>query len=178
MLKAEHLEKVKRISRLAGEGINFTQALLCSIALGEKLSPDFYNSRKVSQTFSGLRRYRFIRRVKNSSSSDYILTPKGEKRLQTIIIDEIEINRPKKWDSKWRIVIYDLPIRFKVTRNAFRWKLKELGFFQLQKSTWVYPFPCEREVMFVADFFGVQKYIEILEVNKISNDKKLKAHFG
>jgi hypothetical protein len=74
--------------------------------------------------------------------------------------------------------MYDFPIRFKKTRNAFRWKLKDLGFFQFQKSAWIYPYPCGGEILFVADFYGVRKHIEILEVDKILDDKKIKAHFG
>ena len=74
--------------------------------------------------------------------------------------------------------MYDLPIRFKKARDAFRWKLKDLGFFQFQKSAWIYPYPCEGEILFVADFFGVRKHIEIIEVNKILDDRQIKAHFG
>ena len=74
--------------------------------------------------------------------------------------------------------MYDLPIRFKKARDAFRFKLKDLGFFQFQKSAWIYPYPCEGEILFVADFYGVRKHIEILEVSKVLDETKLKVHFG
>ncbi len=157
-----------------GEGINLAQSLLCSIAIGEKLPSHIYESREARKILYGFRRYKFIRRTRE----DYELTPKGEKKLKNIFIDEVVIKAPRKWDGKWRLVMYDLPIRFKKARNAFRWKLKDLGFFQFQKSAWIYPYTCEGEILFVADFFGVRKHIEILEVDKILDDKKLKAHFG
>ena len=161
MLEQRHLVKLKKFVSSADKGINITQSLLCDIAFGQKFSSDFYKDRKVAQAFSGLRRYKFIRHVKKEGVSNYSLTPKGEARLRTIVIDEIEIKLPRSWDSKWRLVMYDLPIRFKKARNAFRWKLKDLGFFQFQKSAWIYPYPCEREILFVVDFYVFANTVKI-----------------
>lgn len=158
-----------------GEGINLAQRILLAVAFGENTSAGFYRQRESKQTLFGLRRYNFIRRTK---SDKYELTKKGENKLQYILIDEVVIKPPRKWDGKWRLVMYDLPLRFKNARNAFRWKLKDMGFYQFQKSAWIYPYPCEKELLFVADFYGVRKHIEILEITKLLNDKKLKAHFG
>lgn len=169
----KYAEKIKKFISARGEGINLAQNLFCSIAIGEKLPSHIYESRKARQILYGFRRYKFIRHTK----TDYKLTPKGEKKLQNILIDEIVIKTPRSWDGKWRLVMYDLPVRFNKARNAFRWKLKDLGFFQFQKSAWIYPYSCEREILFVADFFGVRKYIEILEIDKILDDRKIKVYF-
>ena len=154
------------------------QSILCSIALGEKLPPHLRDSVKARQVFQGLRRYKFVRHIKGENDETYGLTPKGEHKLRQVFIDEVVIKKNKKWDGKWRMVMYDLPIRFKKAREAFRWKLKDLGFYQFQKSAWIYPYQCEGELLFVADFFGVRKHIEILEIDKILDDRKLKNHFG
>lgn len=45
----------------------------------------------------------------------------------------------RKWDRKWRIVIFDIAETAKVVRESLRLKLKELGFGMLQKSVWVSP---------------------------------------
>lgn len=45
----------------------------------------------------------------------------------------------KKWDGKWRIVIFDIAEASKVVRENIRYKLKELGFGMLQKSVWLSP---------------------------------------
>lgn len=176
MINKERIIEIKKKARAGRQNINLTTSLLCDIALGKKFSSDFYSDRKIVQAFSGLRRYNFVRHIKENNT--YSLSPKGEKRLRTIVIDNIEFKNQKHWNRKWYLVMYDLPIRFKKVRNAFRWKLKDLGFFQLQKSAWIYPYSCEKEILFVADFFGVRKYVEILEINKILDDKKLKTHFG
>lgn len=178
MLEEKHLSRLRKIVKVGNNRLDLAKTILCDIALGEKLSLNFYDDKKVVKAFSGLRRYKFVRHVKAEKSSAYLLTPKGESHLRNIVIDDIEIKNPKKWDKKWRLVIYDLPIRFKKARNAFRWKLRNLGFFQLQKSVWIYPYPCEEEILFVANFFGVKKHIEILEISKILDDQKLKTHFN
>src|SRR3989338_7206770 len=147
MVERKHIVKFKRFIDSGSKGLDLTKTLLFSVALGEKLSPDLYNKRKVAQAFSGLRRYKFVRHTKQHGKNIYSLTRKGEDRVGNIVIDDIEIKSPRYWDGKWRLVIYDLPIRFKKTRNAFRWKLKDLGFFQFQKSAWIYPYPCEGEML-------------------------------
>ncbi len=175
MIKRKHLERIKKFVDAGGEGITIAHGLLLDIAIGKKLSQNFQNNLKAREIFHGFRRYRFVRKIKEGNTFE--LTTKGENKLQNLLLDEIVFRKPRKWDGKWRLVMYDFPIRFKKARNAFRWKLKNLGFFQFQKSAWIYPYPCEGEILFVADFFGVRKHVEILEVGKILDDKKLKAHF-
>jgi len=75
-------------------------------------------------------------------------------------------------------VIFDFPVRYKKARYAFWGKLRDFEFYQLQRSVWVSPYPCEEEILFTADFFGVGKYVDILEVKKIITNKNLKKHFG
>ena len=179
MIERKHLLKLKKFINAGAKGLGLAQTLLCAVALGEKLSPEFYNDRQVAQSFSGLRRYKFVRYVKekDDESNFYSLTPKGEARVRRILIEDIEIKSSKTWNGKWYLVMYDFPIRFKKARNAFRWKLKDLKFFQFQKSVWIFPYPCEKEILFIANFFGVRKYVEILEVDKILDDRKIRAHF-
>ena len=178
MIERKHLSKLKKFINTADRGLNLTKTFLCAVALGEKLSLEFYNNQKVAKVSYNLRRYRFIRHTKEYKNNPYLLTPKGETKLKNILIDDIEIKNPKKWDGKWHLAMYDFPIRFKKARNAFRFKLKQLGFFQFQKSVWIYPYPCEEEILFVADFYGVRKHVEILQVDKILDDRKIKMHFN
>ncbi|MFA5791870.1 MAG: hypothetical protein WC884_02440 [Candidatus Paceibacterota bacterium] len=178
MIEHRHLLKLKKIFNTGSKGLNLTKTLLCFIALGEKLSPKLYNNQKITKAFYGLRRYKFVRHVKDNKNSSYLLTLKGEAMLRNIVIEDIKIKNPKSWNGKWYLVMYDFPIRFKKARDAFRFKLKDLGFFQFQKSAWIYPYPCEGEILFVADFYGVRKHVEILEVSKILDDKKLRMHFN
>ena len=118
-----------------------------------------------------------MRHIKQHGQNSYSLTSKGESRLRTIVIDEIEIKTQRNWDGKWRLVMYDLPIRFRKAREAFRWTLKDFGFFQFQKSAWIYPYPCEEEIGFLTDFFEINQNIKIATADKIFEDKELKEYF-
>ena len=72
-----------------------------------------------------------------------ILTNTGEKRVKEFCFEELRIQKARKWDKKWRVLVYDIPTKPKVynnAREALRAKIKEIGFVQLQKSVWVCPY--------------------------------------
>jgi DNA-binding transcriptional regulator PaaX len=98
-------------------------------------------------------------------------------KLKSFSIDLMRINKPKKWDGKWRVVMFDLPVRFSKARHFLRFKIKQLGFVQFQKSVWIYPYPCTDEILFIAEYYKVRKYIEMMTVLEISDEKTLKERF-
>ncbi len=105
------------------------------------------------------------------------LTEKGKRKTKEIQLDGLKVEKPQTWDGKWRIVIFDIPNRFGRARDALREKLKDLGFYQFQKSAWIIPYPCEKEIEFLAEFFDIYSYLNIVETERISNDLRLKRHF-
>lgn len=138
-----------------------------------------YDKRKIAQTFSRLKRNRLIILKEEGDKVTVELTEKGKRKIKQYQFDELKIAKPKNWDGKWRIVIFDIPEKKKkVAREALREKLKKLNFFQLQKSVWVHPFPCENEIQLVAEIFEVTPFINIIIADKISNDIKTKTHFN
>ncbi len=77
-------------------------------------------------------------------------------------------------------MIFDIPTKPKIynqARNALRQKIKEPGFYQLQKSVWVFPYDFEDEILFVAEIFEVEKYVEIITAEKFMHGKGLKKAF-
>ena len=105
------------------------------------------------------------------------LTNRGKERVIKFSFDLLEIKKPEKWDGKWRIIIFDIPNKYKQAREALRCKIKELGLRQLQKSVWIYPYDCEDEILFVAEAFEVQKYIEIITAERLLHSKVIKSYF-
>jgi len=45
----------------------------------------------------------------------------------------------RKWDRKWRVVVFDISELSRFVRDNLREKLKELGFGMLQESVWISP---------------------------------------
>lgn len=106
------------------------------------------------------------------------LTPEGRKKAGKYQIDELKIKKPEKWDEKYRIVLFDIPNIIRIKRDALRGKLKELGFFRLQQSVWVYPYDCQRETELLKEFFGLSSKELILIEGYIKDDKFLRSFFN
>jgi len=126
---------------------------------------------------------RIVRYMKQKGylSGDYEhglqLTTKAKKRLKQIELQEIQIHMPEKWDKIWRIVVYDIPEIKRYARHQLSTGLRRLGCHQLQRSTWVTPFPCRDEISAVAAHFAVDTFISYFEVIKLDNEEVLVKRF-
>jgi len=135
-------------------------------------------NRKISNSFEYLKRSGFLEIRKSGHDIEIQLTKKGKERAGKYQIDSLQISEPKKWDKKWRIVIFDIPDTQRFKRNVFRGKIKEFGFVYLQKSVWIYPYNCEEEVKLLRDFLGIKrKDIQIITAEKIDNEEDFKEIF-
>ena len=107
-----------------------------------------------------------------------IITKEGEKKALKFKIDEMEIKKLAKWDGEWRIVIFDIPERFKKAREALRKKLKDLGFIKLQESVFVLPYECEDEINFIVEVFLIRPFVRFVRVKSFTNEEQIKIKFG
>ena len=105
------------------------------------------------------------------------ITKRGRKRLDRVNIETITIDRSVRWDKKWRLVLYDLPKRYKVARTSVPKKLRELGFYQLQRSVWIFPHECRKEIEAISSHYKVYKYVSYIETGNIDNESLLKKKF-
>lgn len=137
-----------------------------------------YKGKKISDTFYNLKKQGCVK-IENRNHQVYIsLTDQGRKMAGRFQIDSLKINKPKKWDKKWRIVIFDIAQLKNLQRNAFRGKLKELEFYPLQRSVWIHSFPCKDEIELLREFFGLsQKEIRLITAENIENDNFLREMF-
>jgi CRISPR/Cas system-associated endoribonuclease Cas2 len=119
-------------------------------------------------------------KIEDRGGQIYIsLTAKGKKKAGRYNIDELEIKKPKKWDGKWRLLIFDIPNKHKIKREALRGKIKELGLYQLQKSVWVCPYNFHKEMEILRHFFFLKKdEMKAIIATVIEDDEKIKAFFG
>ena len=151
--------------------LNFYKAIFS----GRKIR---FDEKQVSDVFRYLKNKGLIIFEKKNNQIYIRLTKAGEKEAGKYQINKLKIKIPKKWDGKWRVIIFDIPEKERIRRNAFRGKLKELGFYSLQKSVWVYPYPCEKEINLLREFFNLSKRnLMVLEVSKMEGDKFLRKTF-
>lgn len=107
------------------------------------------------------------------------ITDNGRKYLKKFDIENIRLDRTSGWDGKWRLVIFDIPEKYKNTREALRKKLKDLDLVRLQDSVWVTPFPCEDEIRFLREIFNVPFNVDIVETVDLKHHEiKLKKYFN
>ncbi len=109
------------------------------------------------------------------------LTQEGRRRCERYHIDALQIQKQKRWDGTWRILLFDVLENQRTVREALRGKLKELGFYKLQKSVWVHAFPCKKEITTLRNFFGLgEGQYMCLEVSSLPSvhTQNAKAHFN
>lgn len=149
------------LTRLAGR----------SAAVGKKADKDRY--RRLWKAFYAMKQkglFEYKGEDKNGYQI-YQLTENGVRDVRKFTLETLAIKHMAKWDRKWRLVIFDIPEKYKKARGALRDKLKEMNFYPLQKSSWIHPFPCEAEVTFLNDVFNIHPFVEILTVENLRNGK-------
>jgi len=106
------------------------------------------------------------------------LTANGKKVLDKAEAQNYKIIIPRRWDKKWRVIIFDIKEERKSLRNKVRNTLISIGFMCLQKSVWIYPYDCEDLINLIKADFKVGKDVLYMIVDRVENDKKIKEFFG
>jgi len=115
---------------------------------------------------------------KNENGKFYLrITKEGRKELLKYQLREKIIQKPRRWDNKWRVIIFDIKEYKRGDRDKMRQELRNLGFIKLQNSVWVYPYECQEVITLFKSYFHFGKDLLYLTVENIENDKGLKTFF-
>jgi len=106
------------------------------------------------------------------------ITPAGRKALAFEQAKVALKNQKKKWDGRWRMVVFDIPERRRSVRFHLCAIMREIGFARLQNSVWVYPYDCEDFVALFKANLKIGKDILYTIVDTIEQDKILRRHFN
>lgn len=119
------------------------------------------------------------KRNKNSDEENYkiFLTKKGV--LESIRY-KVDQQQKQKWDGKWRIIIFDVLENRRKIRDLLRNRLKWLGFKELQKSVWIFPYDARKEIEQILEVCHIDVIgdVRFLTVEKMNNDEDLRKDFG
>lgn len=166
--------------------------LLSGIALGLSGSPKRYfkildltikewgeiNKQSLRRSINALYKEKLVSEKYNKDGTvTLFLTKEGKKFALTYDIENMKIEQPSKWDKKWRIVIFDISERLRKTRNIFRIQLRSLGFYELQKSVFVYPYKCKNEIEYLTEFYKLKRSVRFIVADSIDNELHLKQIF-
>lgn len=134
---------------------------------------------RIKRTLANLTKEKLVKISYNKKGEEIIkITGEGEKRVLKYKYEELEIDKPKKWDKKWRLVLFDIPELHKKSRNALTHKLQDLGFYPLQKSVFIYPFDCRNEIDFICNHFKIREFVNFFVLTEAENEEYLKEWFN
>ncbi|MBI5452117.1 hypothetical protein HY945_01520 [Candidatus Gottesmanbacteria bacterium] len=146
-----------------------------SLVLGEN-SYDRWKTRKIIMR---LKRQRFVTIKENPDNTITVtITRQGMVRALTYQLETMQLKKQKNWDKKWRVVIFDIPEKYKKAREIFRMRLRQLSLYLLQDSVFVSPYPCFNEVEFLRELYGIPSTVKYLLVEKLEDDQEIKEYFS
>jgi len=166
--------------------------LLGGVVLGLSSSPAryFHTLKKLRSEWRNINRRALNQAIRALYKSKLVETKSGKNGVLTLILSKdgnrvalsynletMQLKKPAKWDHRWRIVMFDVPEPLKKVRESLRYHLKNLGFLELQKSVFVHPFPCEKEIEYVIEFYNARRHVRFITAEQIDNEIHLKKHF-
>ncbi len=146
-----------------------------SLSKKQRQNKEFYIKNKV---IKNLEKKGLIKFVDKNGEKYVRLTKKGDSLVEKIEKGEIQIKKQKKWDGKWRVIMFDIKETRRKTRDHFRIQLQNLNFKQIQRSVWVHPYPCDSVVKMLKADLAVGKDILYMTVESLENDGWLRKEFG
>jgi len=105
------------------------------------------------------------------------LTVRGEKIMGSIWNETYQLQKPRRWDGKWRLVIFDIPEKRRPMRDKIRHLVSRLGFLRLQDSVWVYPYDCEELVTLIKIDLHVGRSVLYVIADAVEFDEPLRRYF-
>ncbi len=173
------------------------EAVLASVAFGgllavaviapnvlgvlKKINPELFKKSSmtsVGRTTQALEKRGFLKSQGVGKDRRLSITASGQKFLDRIRFEDAKIEKPKRWDKKWRMVIFDLKEERRKTRTYIRHTLKSIGFYRLQDSVWVHPYPCEEIIALLKAETRTGKEVLYIIADTIEYDAPLKRHFN
>jgi DNA-binding PadR family transcriptional regulator len=137
-----------------------------------------FNPAYLRRSLKRLKKQKLVEIEEENGLTTIKITTAGKRKVLKYALEELEIAQTKSWDGKWRLIIYDIPQNKRRLSNLLSQTLKNLGFFALQKSVYLIPYPCQSQIEFIREYFGLGDNVLILEVAKIENDKPFREYFG
>lgn len=112
-----------------------------------------------------LKRYGYLKEKFLENRKAFLITPKGHRKILKIKFKTVE--KKKRTDKKWQMVIYDIPESKKDIRDEFRNELKILGYKELQKSIWICPYDILKETEELVKNYSLGSYVKLFLIEEV-----------
>lgn len=123
------------------------------------------NRAKFSKLVYYAKRNNYIRVESLKGKQAIILTKEGlSKALKASF--EIE-GRKKRKDGKWVMLIFDIPQKYKKSRELLRGVLHNLGYKLLQQSVWVTPYDVSEKTEKLLQFYSLDNFVKLFLIEEM-----------
>lgn len=136
--------------------------------------------RKVLRVLKNLEKRKIINlHEKDGKVTVFLKNINHPKIIEYSIKDILDFKiKEKKWNGKWFFVVFDVPEIQKNKRDYLMKFLLRLGFYQYQKSVYIFPYECEKEIELIKKIVQGAKYMKYIIAEKIEDEVKIKTHFN
>ena len=139
--------------------------------IDRKMNP----ARRMSQALSRMQSRGLVRRLPNGA---FELTARGTNEAARMYsMMDVLAPKPRKWDGRWRIVMFDIWESRRHVRGRLRELLQRTGFIRLQNSVWIYPYDCEELITFIRVDLKLGPSVLYFVADGVENDVRIKKHF-
>jgi len=135
------------------------------------------NNNEIKSRIQYLKKLGYIESFVEGKERFYEITLKGQKKLTQNRLIHPSVERPAKWDGKWRVIIFDIPNKFKSSRDVLRLKLIELGCQKVQESVYVFPFECTSIITDLSKMLCVNNCVVIMISEIIQGEESIIENF-
>jgi len=147
-----------------------------------KEASEYFRERKIDKDYYyrkmwELEKRGYIKRYKEEKTNLIELTQIGKEKALKYFFQEFRVTTPESWDKKWRLVIFDVPKDKKNLRDIIRQRLKKIGFYQLQKSVFIFPYDCLEQIKALKYIYSIGSYLQYLVVESIETELNLVDYF-
>jgi len=133
------------------------------------------SKKEIYDTIYSLKQQGLIKERLKNGKKFIALTSKGQLEL---LLRKAIMEKPLKWDGRWRIIIFDIPEGSRDKRDALRFLLKKNSYIKLQASVFIAPYPLNREAVDYLKQSRLIGYIRIIRADEIDDDRDLRKKFG
>lgn len=126
-----------------------------------------------------LKRRGLVNIIENDNETFTItLSDAGLSRSKQVRFDRLEVSTGN-WDERWRIIMFDIPEQHKTTRDYISRHLRLIGFKQLQRSVFIYPYAVDEFVYLLKDMFPeVEKNLSYMTVDDLDQHNTFVKQFS
>ncbi|MDP3771188.1 MAG: hypothetical protein Q8R16_02735 [bacterium] len=132
------------------------------------------------RTVRNLIRRGLVEEVQRGRIVGYALTDRGREHLARHELAHAAFTSPKRWDKKWRMIIFDIPEKRRYLRDTLRAHFTRLGLYPIQKSVWLFPYACHDLVRLLKVDLGLGRSVQCFTVGEFEDreeEKDWRRHF-